>query len=49
MNDGVVQKEETVVMQEDGTWVYINEEGVAMILTVVLFLTAEAGGRFETV
>lgn len=29
MNDGVVQKEETVVMQEDGTWVYINEEGVA--------------------
>ena len=29
MNDGVVQKEETVVMQEDGTWVYINEDGVA--------------------
>ncbi len=24
-----VQKEETVVMQEDGTWVYINEDGVA--------------------
>ena len=29
MNDGVVQKEETVVMQEDGTWVYINDDGVA--------------------
>ena len=29
MNDGVVQKEETVVMQEDGTWVYINKDGVA--------------------
>lgn len=28
MKDGVVQKEETVVMQEDGTWVYINEDGI---------------------
>ena len=49
MNDGVVQKEETVVMQEDGTWYTLIKMVSQMSLTVVLFLTAEAGGRFETV
>lgn len=49
MNDGVVQKEETVVMQEVAPGYTLMKRVSQMILTVVLFLTAEAGGRFETV
>ena len=47
MNDGVVQRKKRLLCRRMGTWVYINKDGVIDESYCGLFLTAEAGGRFE--